>query len=735
MKKLLSLVMALAMTMTLAVPAMAADETETPVTPYTVPADVKGKLVVIHTNDTHGHDVAVEGTTIGTAGVAALKKDFEAAGAKVLLVSAGDFSQGTTLVSLDKGASAVAFMNAAGYDAATLGNHEFDYKMDALKANVAAAKFPILAADIVDTATKKALFGDNTTFDTPIGKVGVFGLDTPETMTKAHPDNVKGLTFYQGDELVKCAQAQVDALKKDGCVYIIALTHLGVDPESEPNRSTDVFAKVTGVDLVVDGHSHTVMDGGEKIGSSLVVSTGEYLNNVGVVITDGKTTSAKLVSAAEYTKVDETVAKVVNDKNAVVEAEMSKSFGKTEVTLDGERDPGVRTMETNLGDFACDALLWQAKQSLGEDKVDAALTNGGGIRASIPAGDITMNDMKTVFPFGNTVVTIDVTGAQLLEALEAATCSTPTAIGAFPQVAGINFTITTATEYANGAQYTDSTYFAPAKPGSRVEILTVGDKAFDAAATYTIATNDFTAAGGDTYYVFKEGKNITMTAVAMEDALINYTNDVLKGTITAAQYGTTAHRITVIPADVAADAWYYDAVALVMCEGMMNGTGAGFTPAGTLSRAEVYQVLYNLEGKPTDGQDKAAFNDIEGKWYAPAAHWANFTGLCEGNANGGFGGEEVITRAELATIIADYCKLKDYTSDAAGMAIKEMSDFDKIPAANVEGFTFCYLNSILKGNDKNELNPLGELTRAEFAQVLTNLDVFIATQAGEKAAA
>ena len=140
-RKLLSLLLALAMVFAMAVPAAATEENTQPVEPYAIP-DVAGKLVVLHTNDTHGRDVAVEGETVGTAGVAALKADFEAAGATVLLLSAGDFSQGTTLVSMDKGASAVAFMNAAGYDAASLGNHEFDYKMEALSANVAAAEFP-----------------------------------------------------------------------------------------------------------------------------------------------------------------------------------------------------------------------------------------------------------------------------------------------------------------------------------------------------------------------------------------------------------------------------------------------------------------------------------------------------------------------------------------------------------------------------------------------------------------
>ena len=718
-KKALALLLAFVMALSMAVPALAAEDEAA--SPYAIPADVAGKLVVIHTNDTHGHDVAEEGKTVGTAGVAALKKEFEAAGASVLLLSAGDFSQGTTLVSLDKGASAVEFMNAAGYDAASLGNHEFDYKMDALKANAAKAEFPILAANIVNTETKAPLFGDHTTFDTAIGKVGVFGLDTPETMTKAHPDNVKGLTFYQGEELVACAQAQVDALKADGCVYIIALTHLGVDPESEPNRSEDVFAKVKGVDLVVDGHSHTEMEGegALTVGGALVVSTGNYLNNVGVVITDGKTTASQLVSAAEYTKVDEAVAAVIDAKDAAVQAEMSKSFGKTEVELNGERAPGNRTEETNLGDFACDAILWQARQNLGEDKVDAALTNGGGIRATIPAGNITMNDMKTVFPFGNTIVTIDVTGAQLLEALEAATCSTPTAIGAFPQVAGITFSIDTSETYAEGDQYPDSTYFAPAAPGSRVTITDVNGKGFDPAATYTIATNDFTAAGGDTYYVFKESKNLTMTAVALEDALIGYTSEVLGGTISAEQYAKPAGRIDVKYVGLEPGAWYVDAAKYVMDEGLMSSTGNGFDPAATVTRATVFQTLYNAEGQPPL-EATPAFDDIEGTWYFAAANWAVRAGVATVGEDKLFNGERNITRGEIAAILARYAAYKKLDTTAGGMAIREMADYDTLPEWAVEGMTVCFDNGILSGKPGNLLAANDTAIRAELAAMLLN---------------
>ena len=242
---------------------------------------------------------------------------------------------------------------------------------------------------------------------------------------------------------------------------------------------------------------------------------------------------------------DEEVAALVAAIDAEINAMWSTPFAKTEVTLEGTKGI-VRTTETNLGDFAADAILWAAKQALGDDKVDAALTNGGGIRASIEAGDVNMLMMKTVFPFGNQVATVEVTGAELLEALEAATFCTPESVGAFPQVAGIEFELNTAVAYENGEQYPDSTYYAPANPGARVTILTVGGEAWAADAVYTLATNDFTAAGGDTYYAFKYPYQQTgyNTEVALEDALISYTQTVLGGVI-GEQYAAPAGRIII----------------------------------------------------------------------------------------------------------------------------------------------------------------------------------------------
>ena len=733
--KFLSLFLVLAMVCSLFGAAFAAEE-ET-ATPYVIP-DVDGKVVILHTNDTHGADLDEEGASFGMAGVAQLKKDFEAAGADVLLVSAGDSIMGKPLVSADQGKSAIEFMNAAGYDAMTVGNHELDFGIDNLKALAKDADFPILCADMTTEADGKTVFDSNKIFDLGGVKVGVFGLATPDILT---------LEAIQ----IVFAQAQVDELNKAGADLIVCLGHLGIDDESIGNRSIDVCEHVNGIDLFIDGHSHsTTADIIAKVGDTNVVngakivSTGTALANVGVVIYDQGTGTLtdELVPAASYTKTDADVAKLVDDRNTAVDKVYGEKIATTEVDLNGSRsggaatDPvtkaemtfpegeGVRTTETNLGDFAADAILWQARQTLGEENVDAALTNGGGIREALAKGDISKKSLLAVFPFGNTVATIDVTGAQLLEALEAATCTTPEAIGAFPQVSGIEFTLNTGVPYVNGTQYANSTYYAPANPGSRVTISTVNGEAFDPAATYTIATNDFTAKGGDTYGVFKTAGGWKDVGVSLEDALINYTTEELDGTITAEQYGEPAGRITIVdepanyPADLETGSWYYNAAVYALDNGIMNGTNKGFEPTGTVTRATVYQTLYNMEGKPA--VEKTTVTGTEGEWYANAINWAASAGLFEGTE---YGTDTVITRSGIATIIADYASYKGITVDTSGMAMKEAPDYDSIPAADLEGMTFCYYGKVMTGDQKGNLNPNGQLTRAEFAQVLKNFSV------------
>ena len=623
-KKVLSLLMAVVMTFSLAVTANAAEETA---------QDLNGDIVILHTNDVHG-------AIAGYAKVAALKDAYEARGAYVLLMDAGDFIQGDPTVSTSEGATAVELMNLAGYDVVSLGNHEFDYGYQNLKDLEADADFAIVDANVLYNG--RVAFEDNLVFTAPDGtKIGVFGLDTPETATKAHPAKIQGVTFLAGEDLYDCAQEQVDALTAEGCNYVICLGHLGIDDESAGNRSIDLLENVDGIDLFIDGHSHSTRadlldatDGTGMVGNTMVTSTGTKLESIGVVTIDAEgviTTSTTPV--ADLTAEDADVAARAAAIQKEIDDEYGTVFAKTEVALNGEREPGNRTEETNLGDLITDALVWGAEREGTE--VDAAVTNGGGIRASIAAGDITKKDINTVLPFGNTLSIVQVTGAELLEALEASTYCTPTSIGGFPQVSGIEFTVDTTKAYDQGDLYPGSTYYGP-KSIQRVTIQTVGGEPFDEDATYTIATNDFMAAGGDTYYAFAAASVNYDLGLSMDEVVMDYITDQLNGTVTEEAYGAPAGRITIRGinpfTDVAATAYYYEPVLWAVEEGITTGRSATtFAPNDTCTEANILTFLWRANGEPAAETAENPFGAAvnTGSYYYNAALWAYEQGMID----------------------------------------------------------------------------------------------------------
>lgn len=495
---------------------------------YDVPQDLTGKTVILHTNDVHG--------AIGRyAYIASVKQNFEGRGAEVILVDIGDYSQGTPYVSSSKGLDAITSMNAAGYTIATLGNHEFDYGVPQLRKNLGAAKFSTVCANVLDE-NGNSLFTPNQIITTKSGvKLGFFGLDTPETLTKVTPSLVKGLTFLGGKDLYACAQAQVDTLKAQGSDLVICLAHLGVDQESAPagNRSVDVYDHTKGIDLLLDGHSHTVMTTGE--GKEPVDSTGTKLQTIGYVLIDNqsKTIEDKCLLSLDGLQKEVVTDAVTTEIIKRVDREYNTVFAKSEVALNGNKAPGNRTEETNLGDLVADALLWSAKQggaiTVDEDHI-IAITNGGGIRASINAGDVTKRDINTVLPFGNTVAVVYVTGAELLEALEASTYCTPDPVGGFPQVSGIKYTVDTGRAFAKGSLYPASTYYKPASI-NRVSIDSINGKPFSATDTYAVITNNFCAAGGDTYYAFASASSQFDTGIVMDEAVMDFITTELHGVI------------------------------------------------------------------------------------------------------------------------------------------------------------------------------------------------------------
>ena len=697
MRKFLSVLLAMAMVLSLTVTGFAIEDTAATKEPevMTEEATMAGKTVILHTNDVHG---AVN----GYAYIAQLKADYEAKGAEVILVDAGDYSQGKTYVSVTKGADAVTMMNAAGYDVVTLGNHEFDYGYAQLKENMSKAKFKVVCADVFNE-DGTPIFDANYTYTTKSGvKVGFFGMETPETQTKANPALIKGLTFATGDAFTKAAADQVAALKDADVV--ICLAHLGIDAESAPYRSTDLYAAVKGIDFIIDGHSHTVMTKGEK--GEPIQSTGTAFANIGVIVIDNATKkieSNSLFEIKEDTAKDATVAAAAKTIVDRVDAEYDVVFAKSEVTLNGAKAPnGNRDSETNNGDLITDAMIWKVMQNKEGLTVDAdhvvAITNGGGIRAAIKPGDVTKKDINTVLPFGNTVAVIYVTGAELLEALEASTYSLP--VGGFPQVAGINYTISTAVAYdANAETYPASTYYGP-KSINRVTINSINGKEFKADDTYAVVTNDFSAAGGDTYYAFKAATAKFDTGIPLDEAVMEYVTTELKGVI-GAQYAAPQGRILLNPfKDVKVSSWFGKYVIDLYNDGIINGTSATtYAPNDTLTWAAALKLLLVSHG------DLKAADATGADWSKNAIAKAAELGLVAADLDGA----KAISRLEFCQVAAKLNKLAESKTES------KFTDC-------TDGYVMALVDAkVISGMTETTFEPAASLTRAQIAKILYQL--------------
>ena len=697
MRKFLSVLLAMAMVLSLTVTGFAIEDTATTREPevMTEEATMAGKTVILHTNDVHG---AVD----GYAYIAQLKADYEAKGAEVILVDAGDYSQGKTYVSVTKGADAVTMMNAAGYDVVTLGNHEFDYGYAQLKENMSKAKFKVVCADVFNE-DGTPIFDANYTYTTKSGvKVGFFGMETPETQTKANPALIKGLTFATGDAFTKAAADQVAALKDADVV--ICLAHLGIDAESAPYRSTDLYAAVKGIDFIIDGHSHTVMTKGEK--GEPIQSTGTAFANIGVIVIDNATKkieSNSLFEIKEDTAKDATVAAAAKTIVDRVDAEYGVVFAKSEVTLNGAKAPnGNRDSETNNGDLITDAMIWKVMQNKEGLTVDAdhvvAITNGGGIRAAIKPGDVTKKDINTVLPFGNTVAVIYVTGAELLEALEASTYSLP--VGGFPQVAGINFTLSTAVAYdANAETYPASTYYGP-KSINRVVINSINGKEFKADDTYAVVTNNFVAGGGDTYYAFAAATAQFDTGIPLDEAVMEYVTTELKGVI-GTQYAAPQGRILLNPfKDVKVSSWFGKYVIDLYNDGIINGTSATtYAPNDTLTWAAALKLLLVSHG------DLKAADATGADWSKNAIAKAAELGLVAADLDGA----KAISRLEFCQVAAKLNKLAESKTES------KFTDC-------TDGYVMALVDAkVISGMTETTFEPAASLTRAQIAKILYQL--------------
>ena len=699
MRKFLSVLLAMAMVLSLTVTGFAIEDTATTREPevMTEEATMAGKTVILHTNDVHG---AIE----GYAYITALKADYEAKGAEVILVDAGDYSQGEVYVSDTKGLDAVEMMNVTGYDVVTLGNHEFDYGYAQIKENMTKADFKILCANVYGE-DGTPIFDANYTYTTKSGvKIGFFGMETPEAQTKANPALIKGLKF--DTDLKAVAEKQLEALKDDDVV--IALSHLGVDDSSKPYTSYDLYNAAKGIDFIIDGHSHSVMTKGKN--GEPIQSTGTKFANIGVIVIDDaskKIESNSLYEIKEDTAKDAAVAAAAQKIIDRIDKEYGAVFAKSKVELNGAKAPnGNRDGETNNGDLITDAMLWKVMQNkegltVNEDHV-VAITNGGGIRAAIKVGDVTKKDIKTVLPFGNTIEVIYVTGTELLEALEASTFCVPESIGGFPQVSGISYTISTGAVYdANAETYPASTYYGP-KSINRVTINSINGKDFKANDTYAVVTNNFCAEGGDTYYAFAAATSKFDTGVTLDMAVMDYITKELKGVI-GEQYAAPQGRILMNPfKDVKVSSWFGKYVIDLYNDGIINGTSATtYAPNDTLTWAAALKLLLVSNG------DLKAADATGADWSKNAIAKAAELGLVAADLDG----TKAISRLEFCQIAAKLNKLAESKTES------KFTDC-------TDGYVMALVDAkVIDGMTATTFEPDASLTRAQIAKIIYQLNL------------
>ena len=573
MRKLLSILCSVLLIVLLSIPVSAAN------------AEKSNDIVILYTNDTHAYiDGPLSFDTIG-----ALKKNLEKQYRYVLLVDAGDHLQGTAFGSMDQGASVLQLMNKAGYDLATPGNHEFDYGMDIFLERAREAEFPYLSCNLYHQ--EDGVRGENLleSFQAyHFGKeiVAFIGITTPETIVKSTPayfQDENGSFCYgisggdDGQALYDDVQFAVDAIRRAGATKVIAVGHLGDDPSSSPWTSEEVIAHVSGLDAFIDGHSHSEVSGQQILGADgepvLLTQTGEYLNNVGIMVIDyetgeiqsdlivcedilktvknkdgtessvvsGHRLTSELYSGPEWVN-DYTISFVKNQWINKVNQKLKQKIGESQVILDNYAEDGtrlVRKQETNTGDFAADALYYLFDQM--DMNVDAAIVNGGGIRNQAVTGTMTYKTCKDIHTFGNIACLQTVTGQQLLDALEwgARFVGSDQECGGFLQVSGIRYQIDT--DWPDSTQKDgNGMWIGGPTGGYRVHDVAIYDRetdswrALELQETYRLAGYNYTLRNsGDGYNMFSSAVNVV--DYVMEDYMVlaNYAQSFENKTVLA----------------------------------------------------------------------------------------------------------------------------------------------------------------------------------------------------------
>ncbi len=715
--KLLSLALTLVMVFSMTVTVGAADTT-------TVPE--QGDIVVLYANDIH---CAVD----GYASLAGYRNAMKEKTEYVSLVDAGDAIQGEAIGTLSKGQYLVDIMNQVGYDVIIPGNHEFDYGMERFLELAGQQKTPYICCNFMDLKTGKPVFDAYRIVAYGETKVAYVGIDTPETYTKSTPvyfQDEKGNYIYglcegnNGRDLYNAVQSAIDAAKAEGAQYVIAVGHCGIDAQSAPWRSTDIIANVSGLTAFIDGHSHSVIPSQEVKGKDgktvLLTSTGTKFANVGKLVLkpDGAVTTG-LVAAADITEKDETVDAFVKGIQAKYEELVKQVVGKSAVDLtingaDGKR--AVRNSETNMGDFVADAYRVICGSDIG-------ICQGGGVRADIPTGDFTYEQVMNVNPWGNALSVVEVKGQVILDALEHGARTAPGENGGFFQVSGLSYTVDLTVE--SSVETNDKGEFLSVGDTRRVKDVTVGGKAIDPNGTYTVASTTYILSNdGDGMTMFSKNAKVLQQDVMIDyQALISYVEK-LGGTVTDT-YAKPQGRITLTGAlpftDVDKSADYYTDVAYVYANNIFKGfTETTFAPDTAMTRGQMVTVLWRLNGSPAS-KEANPFTDVaEDSPYVQSIAWAKENGIANGYTDTSFAPNQSISRQQFLTILYRYAGFMKYdVSVGEDTNILSFTDANQIGEAYIPAMQWACGAGVLEAAG-DTLAPTEAALRSQVAGFLAN---------------
>ena len=655
-------------------------------------------IVILYENDVH---CAVEGYSKLAAMKNELKSEYEYVG----VVSSGDFVQGGTLGAVSKGEYIVELMNLVGYDAIAPGNHEFDYTISRLTELYELSETKYISCNFAKIGEEKTYFEPYTIVSYGDVDIAYIGIITPETITSARPSqfrNENGEIIYTFNEsrLYELVQESIDEATEDGADYVIALSHIGYDESGELNDVTDVIENTDGLDVVLDAHSHSVIE--EKIVKDksgddvLLSSTGTGFENIGKLTIANGEFDTELVKTETYTKTDADVDAYIAEINESYAELGNRKIGESKVELITHNEEGtrlVRTAETNLGNLCSDALFFVTN-------ADVSYVNGGGLRAPIKSGDMTFNDIYSVFPFNNRIVTAEITGQVLLDMLEMSMISYPQEDGAFPHMSGITFSVNKS--IPSSIKVDENGFFTKVDGDYRVYDVKVLDKesgnykALELDKKYILAAADYYILNfGSGMSMFKDAKVVESEGMLDVEVLERYITDNLNGVI-GEEYKDVVNRIT-------------------FTDGYENADNED----KAVTRAEAIVALWNMEGSPAS-DFAIKFDDVSAETpYAEAIRWAAAVKIVNGCSESSFAPGDALTREQLAAILWRYAKSENIdVSIGENTNILSYEDVFTVSDYAIPAFQWTCGSGIMSGNTISTLAPGEQVNRIFFASVL-----------------